>query len=249
MTNLFGEFFGTLVLLSFGCGVCANLTLARSKAVGGGGGGAWIAVTAGWAFGVLLGVFSAIATGAPQADLNPAITLSKAMIGVYAPGHALMTMFAQLAGAFAGACLVWLAYLPHWGITEDKEAKLSIFSTIPAIRKSGSNLVCEIIATTFLIVLVFVIFSKELSNGGASFSAGFGPYLVSMLIWALGLSFGGPTGYALNPARDLGPRIAHAVLPIAGKGSSQWEYAWIPVVGPMLSGVLAVAIGRGIGIL
>lgn len=249
MTNLLGEFFGTLVLLSFGCGVVANLCLKDSKGAGGGGGGAWITVTTAWAFAVMLGIFSAIATGAPQADLNPAVTLAKAMLGVYAPGHALMTMLVQIAGGFAGAAIAWLAYLPHWEVTEDKATKLSIFSTMPAIRNTSANLICEIIATTFLILLVFVIFSKELSNGGASFATGFGPYLVGILVWALGLSFGGPTGYALNPARDLGPRIAHAVLPIAGKGSSGWGYAWIPVVGPMVGGALAVVIGKGIGVL
>jgi len=249
MTNLFGEFFGTLVLLSFGCGACANLTLTRSKALGGGGGGAWIAVTAGWAFGVLLGVFSAIATGAPQADLNPAVTLAKMLVGVYAPGHAVLTMLAQLAGGFAGGCIAWLMFLPHWEVTEDKASKLSIFCTAPAIRNTAANLICEVMATTFLLLLIFVIFSKEVSDGGAKFAAGFGPYMVAILIWGLGLSFGGPTGYALNPARDLGPRIAHAILPIAGKGGSDWGYSWIPVVGPFIGGALSVVIGKAIGIL
>lgn len=246
MTNLFGEFFGTFVLISFGCAVCANLTLKNSK--GAGGGGAWLTVTAAWGFAVVLGASSAITTGAPQADLNPAITLAKSMIGVYEPGHAVMTMLVQIAGAFAGACVAWLAYLPHWGITEDKVAKLGVFSTVPAVRNTGANIICEIMATMFLIVLVFVLFSQELSNGGADFAAGFGPYLVGILVWSVGLSFGGPTGYAINPARDLGPRIAHAVLPIAGKGSSDWGYAWIPVAGPMIAGVLAVVISRAIGI-
>ena len=249
MTNLFGEFFGTLVLMAFGCGVVANVVLKDSKGAGGGGGGAWIVITAGWAFAVLLGVFSAIATGAPQADLNPAVTLAKSMLGVYSPGHAVMTMLAELAGAFVGACITWLAYLPHWEVTEDKGGKLAVFCTGPAIRNTPANLICEVIATCFLLLMIFVIFSKEVSGGGAKFAAGFGPYLVAMLIWALGLCFGGPTGYALNPARDLGPRIAHAVLPIAGKGGSDWAYSWIPVVGPLVGGALSVVIGKAIGIL
>lgn len=249
MTNLFGEFFGTLVLLSFGVGSVANLSLERSKGAGGGGGGAWITVTAAWGFAVLFGVFSAIATGAPQADLNPAVTLAKMMLGVYTPGHAVMTMLAELAGAFAGAVIAWLMFLPHWEVTEDKASKLGCFCTAPAIRNKTGNLICEALATTFLLLLIFVIFSKEVSDGGAKFAAGFGPYMVGILIWGLGLSFGGPTGYALNPARDLGPRIAHAILPIAGKGGSDWEYSWIPVVGPFIGAALAVVIGKGIGIL
>ncbi|SDE41460.1 MIP/aquaporin family protein [Sporomusa acidovorans] len=249
MTNLLGEFFGTLVLLSFGVGACANLTLTRSKAAGGGGGGAWIAVTAAWGFAVLLGVFSAIATGAPQADLNPAVTLAKMMVGVYTPGHAVMTMLAEVAGGFAGAVIAWLIFLPHWELTEDKASKLGCFCTIPAVRNTAANLICEALATAFLLLMIFVIFSKEVSDGGTKFAVGFGPYMVGILIWALGLSFGGPTGYALNPARDLGPRIAHAILPIAGKGDSDWGYSWIPVAGPFAGAVLSVVIGKTIGIL
>jgi glycerol uptake facilitator protein len=249
MTNLVGEFFGTMILIAFGGGVVANIVLKDSKANGGGGGGAWIAITAGWAFAVLLGVFSAIAAGAPQADLNPAVTLAKTMLGVYTPGHAIATMLAEVAGAFAGAVIVWLAYHPHFAATEDPGLKLAVFSTGPAIRNVKANLLCEIIATCMLLLMIFVIFSKTASDGGAKFATGFGPYLVAMLVWALGLSFGGPTGYALNPARDLGPRIAHAILPIAGKGSSDWAYSWIPVVGPFIGAALSVVIGKGIGVL
>ena len=249
MTNLFGEFFGTMVLIVFGGGVVANIVLKESKGNGGGGGGAWIAITTGWAMAVLLGVFSAISLGAPQADLNPAVTLAKTMLGVYAPGHAVMTMLAEVAGGFAGGVLVWLAYLPHWAVTEDKGAKLAVFSTGPAIRNLGANFLCETIATFFLMILIFMIFSKEVSGGGVKFAAGFGPYLVAMLIWGLGLSLGGPTGYAMNPARDLGPRIAHAILPIAGKGSSDWGYSWVPVVAPMVGAALAVVVGKAVCLL
>ncbi len=240
MTNLLGEFFGTMVLIIFGCGVVANVLLKYSKANQAG----WMVIASGWAFGVVLGVFAAVAAGAPQADLNPAVTLAKTMIGVYTVPHALATMLAELTGAFAGAVVVWLAFLPHWEVTEDKGAKLGIFCTAPAIRNFPANLLCEIIGTVLLIVLIFAIFSKQV--GGLA--PGFGPYLVGVLVWAIGLSLGGPTGYAINPARDLGPRIAHALLPIAGKGGSDWGYAWIPVLAPLLGGVLAFFIAKSIGL-
>lgn len=209
MTNLFGEFFGTMVLIIFGAGVVANCLLKKSKAEGSG----WIVITAGWAFGVVMGVFSAVAAGAPQADLNPAVTLAKTMMGVYTIPHAIMTMLAELAGAIVGGAVVWLAFLPHWEITEDKGAKLAVFCTAPAIRNTFANLLCEIIGTVVLIVVIFAIFSKPV--GGIA--PGVGPYLVGILVWGIGLSLGGPTGYAINPARDLGPRIAHAILPIPVK--------------------------------
>ncbi len=243
MTNLFGEFFGTMILLTFGCSVVANCLLKDSK----GNGGGWIVITTGWALAVLLGVFGAIATGAPQADLNPAVTLFKTFLGVYTVPQAIATMMAEMAGGIAGATLTWLLYLPHWEVTEDKGLKLAVFSTGPAIRNSMANLLCEIIATAFLLIGIFIIFSKGVM-GTTGFSAGFGPYLVAMLIWALGLSLGGPTGYALNPARDLGPRIAHAILPIAGKGDSDWGYSWIPVVGPMVGACVAFVVCRAAGI-
>ena len=243
MTNLFGEFFGTMILCLFGCGVVANVLLKKSKGENSG----WMVIVTGWAMAVLMGVYCAQATGAPQADLNPAVTLAKLLIGgIYTMPQAIATMFAELAGAFAGAILVWLVYLPHWEVTEDKGLKLAVFATGPAIRNTTANLLCEIIATTTLIVVIFCIFSKGANGGG---TPGFGPYLVGMLIWALGFSLGGPTGYALNPARDLGPRIAHALLPIAGKGGSDWEYSWIPIVGPFIGGALAFAVGKGIGVI
>jgi glycerol uptake facilitator protein len=243
MENLFGEFFGTMVLLTFGCGVVANCLLKDSK----GNGGGWIVITTGWALAVLLGIFAAVATGAPQADLNPAVTLFKTFLGVYTVPQSIATMIAQMAGGIAGAAVCWLAYLPHWEATEDKGLKLAVFSTGPAIRNSFGNLLCEVIATAFLLIGIFVIFSKGVVGTG-SYGVGVGPYMVGMLIWALGLSLGGPTGYALNPARDLGPRIAHAILPIAGKGDSDWGYAWIPVVGPMAGACLAFVVCKAAGI-
>jgi len=241
MTNLFGEFFGTTVLLLFGCGVVANVLLHKSKGENSG----WIVIVTGWAMAVMLGVFAAQATGAPQADINPAVTLAKTFMGVYTWPQALATMGVQLLGGMAGATLVWLAYLPHWAITLDKRAKLAVFATSPAIRNTISNLLCEIIATTALIVAIFTIFSPR----AAMTTPGLGPYLLGMLVWGLGLSLGGPTGSALNPARDLGPRIAHFLLPIAGKGDSDWGYAWIPVVGPMIGGGVAFVIGQAIGVI
>ena len=240
MTNLFGEFFGTMVLIIFGCGVVANCVLSKSKAEGSG----WIVIVTGWAMAVMLGVFAAISTGAPQADLNPAVTFAKIFLGVYTPAHAMVTMVAELAGGIVGAAIVWLAFLPHWEVTEDKPTKLAVFCTAPAIRNSFTNLLCEIIATAMLIIGIFIIFNKAIGT----LPAGFGPYLVGMLIWALGLSLGGPTGYALNPARDLGPRIAHAILPIAGKGDSDWGYAWVPVVGPMIGGGLGIIVAKVAGL-
>lgn len=226
-SNFIGELLGTLVLILLGDGVVANILLKGSKGENGG----WIVVTAAWAFAVMCGVFVAQKFGSPDAHLNPAITIAMAVkSGDWSNVAPFIT--AQMIGAFLGATLVWLAYLPHWAITEDKGAKLGVFATAPAIRNTTGNLISEIIGTILLIV-VSSSFTADLPNG-------FAPYLVGMLVWSIGLSLGGPTGYAINPARDLGPRIAHAVLPISGKGTSDWSYAWIPVVGPIVGGILAV---------
>lgn len=240
MNNLLGEFIGTIVLIVFGCGVCANLTLTKSKGAGGG----WICVTAGWGFAVLLGVYTSVALGAPQADLNPSVTLAKTLAGVYTVSQCLATSLVQIAGGIVGAAIVWLAYLPHWAETEDKAAKLGIFCTAPAIRNTAANFLCEAIATFFLMFCIWLIFAKQ--NG--PLPPAFGPYLVGILIWALGLSLGGPTGYAMNAARDLGPRIAHAILPIAGKGGSDWGYAWVPVVGPLCGAAVAYIVAHVLGV-
>lgn len=241
MDNLFGEFMGTAILILFGCGVVATVCLKGSKGEGSG----WIVITAGWGFAVMLGVFTATSLGAPQGDLNPAVTLAKALNGVYTPDVAAATMVAQLLGGIVGAILVYLAYLPHWEVTEDPGTKLGVFSTIPAIRSYGKNFLCELIATFALIFMIFAMFN---ANNG-QFPAGVGPYLVGVLIWALGLSLGGPTGYAMNPARDLGPRIAHAILPIPGKGSSDWGYSWVPVAAPMAAAVVAYVVAKATGII
>jgi glycerol uptake facilitator protein len=234
---LAGEFLGTLVLILLGDGVVAAVLLKRSKAEGSG----WMVITAGWAFAVMAGVFTAIACGSSDAHLNPAVTIGFAVrdgnFAKFAP-----YLVAQLLGAIAGAALVWLHYFPHWKETPDTSAKLGCFCTAPAIRNVVTNLLSEIIATFVLVFVVGAIFSKSVAATGPA--AGLGPYLVGSLVWGVGLSLGGPTGYAINPARDLGPRIAHAILPIAGKGGSDWGYAPIPIVGPLIGGILAGALLR-----
>jgi glycerol uptake facilitator protein len=228
----FGEFMGTLVLILLGDGAVANALLKRSKAEGAG----WMAITGGWAFGVMAGVFTAIACGSSDAHINPAVTLGFALrTGDFS--KLLPYATAQMLGAFTGATLVWVHFWPHWRETPDPGAKLACFCTGPAIRNTPANLACEIIGTFTLVLVVGAIFSKAVAATGPA--AGLGPYLVASLVWGIGLSLGGTTGYAINPARDLGPRLAHAVLPVAGKGGSDWGYAAVPVVGPLVGGALA----------
>ncbi len=227
-----GEFLGTLVLILLGDGVVAAVLLKKSKAENSG----WIVITAGWAFAVLCGVFTAIACGSPEAHLNPAITLALAVkTGDFS--RLLPFLSAQLLGAFLGAALVYLHYLPHWRETHDPGAKLGVFCTSPAIRILPWNLLSEVIATFILVFVVGAIFSRKVSLVGPV--AGLGPLLVGCLVWGIGLSLGGTTGYAINPARDLGPRLAHALLPIPGKGTSDWGYALIPIIGPLAGGAIA----------
>lgn len=240
MDNLFGEFMGTMVLIVFGAGVCANMTLTKSKGQGAG----WICIAVGWGFAVTLGVFTATTLGAPQGDLNPAVTLAKTMVGIYTPAQFLATSAAQLVGAILGATIVWLAYLPHWEKTEDPAAKLGVFATGPAIRSPIANFLCEAIATFFLMFVIWMIFGEPVGQ----LVPGYGPYMVGILIIALGLSLGGPTGYAMNPARDLGPRIAHFILPIAGKGDSDWGYAWVPIAGPFCGAAAAYLVAAASGL-
>jgi glycerol uptake facilitator protein len=232
-----GEFAGTAVLLFLGNGVVANVLLRRSKGEASG----WIVITAGWAFAVMSGIFTAVAFGSRDAHLNPAVTLGFA---VFSGDYSKLASFwsAQLLGGIAGAVLVWLHYFPHWVETSEPSAKLACFSTSPAIRRLPWNLFSEISATFILVLVVGAITSKAVALNGLA--PGVGPYLVASLVWGIGLSLGGTTGYAINPARDLGPRIAHALLPIAGKGSSDWGYAAVPVIGPLLGGCLAGACMR-----
>jgi glycerol uptake facilitator protein len=240
-----GELLGTMTLILLGDGVVAAVLLNKSKAQNAG----WMVIASGWAFAVFCGVFVSIATGSPGGELNPAVTIAFLISGfggatpvVPDVTAAVSHIIAQFIGAFIGAVLVWLAYLPHWPETSESGLKLAVFSTGPAIRAMVPNLITEIIGTFTLVFVVFALFGSKAP--GASPASNLGPYLVGVLVWGIGLSLGGPTGYAINPARDLGPRIAHAVLPIAGKGGSDWGYAWIPVVGPVIGGVIA-AVLRG----
>ncbi|HEY1056016.1 MAG TPA: MIP/aquaporin family protein, partial [Emticicia sp.] len=176
------------------------------------------------------GIFVAQKFGSTAAHLNPAVTVAMAVkTGDWS--NVAPFIIAQLIGAFIGAVLVWIVYLPHWSITEDKGAKLGIFATAPAVRHTTGNILSEVIGTIVLILASSSFYSTP--------ESGYGPLLVGFLVWSIGLSLGGPTGYAINPARDLGPRIAHALLPISGKGANDWGYAWIPIVGPIIGGVLA----------
>ncbi|WP_446897270.1 MIP/aquaporin family protein [Clostridium sp. LBM24168] len=224
-TKLIAEFIGTMILIYLGDGVCANCTLTKSKGQNAG----WMVITTGWAFAV--GIPAFIFGNVSGAHFNPALTIALAVIGKFPSSEVFGYICAQMLGGIAGGILVWLTYLPHWEKTEDKAAKLGIFCTSPAIRKLPFNFLTEFLGTA---VLVFGI----LGIGVQKVVPGFGVFFVSLLIWSLGLSVGGPTGYAINPARDLAPRIAHAILPIAGKGDSDWNYSWIPVFGPITGGIV-----------
>lgn len=238
---LLGEFMGTMVLILLGDGVVANVLLKRTKAEGAG----WMVITSGWAFAVMAGVFTAVACGSRDAHINPAVTLGFAVnSGAFA--KVVPYAIAQLLGAFAGATLVWLYFLPHWRETPDPGTKLACFCTTPAIRNFPSNLLCEVIGTFLLVLVVGAMFSKGVS--AVAPVGGLGPYLVASLVWGIGLSLGGTTGYAINPARDFGPRLAHALLPIADKGASDWSYAIVPVLGPLIGGGLGGLLLRVIGL-
>jgi glycerol uptake facilitator protein len=237
VNSLIGELLGTMVLIILGDGVVGGVLLNQSKAQNAG----WIVITAGWAFAVFAGVFVAAATGSPGAALNPAVSIANVVRGAYGFDVALLEIIGQFIGAFIGAVIVYLHYLPHWGITNDPGLKLAVFSTGPAVRNTTTNLISEIVGTFILVFVIFAIFAPGGATAGAP-ASGVGPYLVAALVWGIGLSLGGPTGYAINPARDLGPRIAHAVLPIPGKGSSDWGYSWIPVVGPIIGGIIAAVL-------
>ena len=224
MQAFMAEMIGTAFILLFGGGVVAGVVLNKSKANNSG----WIVITIAWAIGVTLGIYASGQISG--AHLNPAVTLALAVTGKFAWAKVPMYIAAQFLGAMIAATLVFLAYYPHWEATEDKGAKLAVFSTGPAIKHTASNFMCEFIATFILLFGIMAI-------GTNKFTEGLNPLIVGLLILGLGLSFGGPTGYALNPARDLGPRIMHALLPIKGKGDSDWSYAWIPVVAPICGAI------------
>jgi glycerol uptake facilitator protein len=226
MDSFLAELVGTAILVTLGNGVVAGVLLSRSKAQNAG----WIVIAAGWGLALGLAVYAVAAVSG--AHLNPAITLGQVVIGELGADEALLYVAGQFAGAFIGGVVVWLHYLPHWGVTEDPGLKLAAFSTGPAIRDTGANLTAEAIGTFVLAFGVSAILQPANDVGALA------GLLIGGLLFAIGLTLGGPTGFAINPARDLGPRIAHALLPISGKGPSDWSYAWIPVVGPLVGGVL-----------
>lgn len=227
MRLFMAELVGTCLMILLGDGVVAGVVLAKSKAEKSG----WIVITTGWAMAVAMGVYAVGRISG--AHLNPAITVGYAIVGRFPWLHVLPYVGGQLIGAFIGAVLVWVAYFAHWRVTDDPVSKLLVFSTVPAIRHKAANVATEIIGT---FVLVFGCLALGANN--APTQTGLTPLLVGFLVWAIGMSLGGPTGYAINPARDLAPRIAHALLPIPGKGASDWGYAWVPIVGPLVGGTL-----------
>jgi glycerol uptake facilitator protein len=224
------EVIGTALMIILGDGVVAGVMLNKTKAQNSG----WMVITTGWAMGVLVAVYAVGRISG--AHLNPAITLGLAVVGKFAWSDVPRYIGAQFIGAFLGAVIVWLAYLAHWSETESQASKLSVFSTIPAIRRCPLNLLTEIIGT---FVLVFGVLAISANAGPAQ--SGLTPLLIGLLVLGIGLSLGAPTGYAINPARDLGPRLAHALLPIPGKGGSDWGYSWVPVVGPLIGGAIGAA--------
>jgi glycerol uptake facilitator protein len=248
MQTYLAEAIGTMILILLGDGVVANVLLEKSKGQNSG----WIVITMGWAVAVTIAVYAVGRISG--AHLNPAVTIALATIGSFpwadVPGY----VGAQMAGAIAGAVLVWLMYLPHWRLTADPANKLGVFATGPAVHNTATNLIGEAIGTAVLLfgILAIAANAQTLSKPGDVdlsfvFSRGLQPLLVGVLVLGIGLSLGGPTGYAINPARDLGPRIAHALLPIAGKGPSDWFYSWIPVVGPIVGGIAGAGLYYLIG--
>jgi glycerol uptake facilitator protein len=248
MQTYVAEAIGTMILVLLGDGVVANVLLARSKGQNSG----WMVIATGWAVGVAIAVYSVGRISG--AHINPAVTIALATIGSFpwvdVPGY----VAAQMVGGFVGAVLVWLMYLPHWRPTEDRAAKLAIFCTGPAIPHTGANFLAETLGTALLLFGVLAIGANAQGWAQAGevdlsqvFSRALQPLLVGILVLGIGLSLGGPTGYAINPARDLGPRLAHAVLPIAGKGDSGWHYSWIPVVAPIVGGILGAIAYTAVG--
>lgn len=234
MTILIGELIGTMLLILLGDGVVANVLLGKTK----GNNSGWIVITWAWAMAVFVGAYAAVALGSTQAHLNPAVTVGLWIAGVTPTADVPLYLIGEMVGAFIGAVLVFLHYYPHWKETADPGLKLAVFSTGPAIRSTVWNFVSEVIGT---FVLMFAILAIPATNWGLP-----GPFTVGLAVLVIGLALGGTTGYAINPARDLGPRIAHAILPIPGKGSSDWGYAWIPVVGPIVGAAIAALLAGAV---
>jgi len=244
MAPYVAEFIGTALLVIFGNGVVANVVLSRTKGHGGG----WIVITAGWALGVFVGVFSSQEFSG--AHLNPAVTLAMAASGEFAWSSVGAYLLAQMLGGVVGGASVFLFYREHFKATDDPAAKLACFSTTPNIRSIPQAFFCEVMGTFLLVLPIFLMTDAKIHMPGAVAGSEplkvglgtLGAVPVALLVFAIGLSLGGTTGYAINPARDLGPRLAHALLPIPGKGSSDWAYAWVPVLGPVVGGLAAAGI-------
>ena len=224
MSTFLAELLGTMILIILGNGVVGGSVLNKSKSFNSG----WIVITLAWGLAVAMAIYAVGSVSG--AHINPAVTLGLAAVGEFPWEDVPMYITAQMLGAFIGAIIVYFHFLPHWRETEDKEAKLAVFATAPAIRNTTSNLLSEIIGTFILVLGLLAIGANE-------FTEGLNPLIVGFLVLSIGMSLGGPTGYAINPARDLAPRIAHFLLPITGKGKSDWRYSWIPVVGPVIGGI------------
>lgn len=244
MTPFVAELLGTMLLILMGAGVCANVSLAQTK----GNKAGWMVVTTGWALGVFIGVV--VAGPYSGAHLNPAVTIGLACAGKFDWAGVPLFVLAQMLGAALGAFLVWVSYRNHFDRTEDQQAILGTFATLPQIRKPVNNLLCEIIGTFVLMFVVLYISDGKADVMGTTVPIGLGSVgaiPVAFTVWAIGLALGGTTGYAINPARDLAPRIMHAILPIKGKGNSDWGYAWIPVTGPILGACVAALLFMYVG--
>ncbi|HWJ92213.1 MAG TPA: MIP/aquaporin family protein [Flavisolibacter sp.] len=234
MNEYSAELIGTMFLILLGNGVVANVVLKGTK----GNNAGWMVITTGWALAVFVGVV--VATPYSGAHLNPAVTLALAVSGKFAWSKVVWYILVQVAGSIIGSFLVWIVYRDHFNTTTDPDMQLAVFSTAPSIKNSVFNLLSEIIGTFVLVFVIFYFTDAELGEEKARIGLGsLGALPVAFLVWAIGLSLGGTTGYAINPARDFGPRIAHALLPIRGKAHSNWKYAWIPIIGPFIGGILA----------
>jgi len=231
MSAYLAEFIGTFLLITVGASINANVVLAKTKGHNSG----WTVITIGWGIGVFLGVYTATSLGG-SGHLNPAVSIGLAAFGGLDAALVGGYVAAQIAGAFAGAVVAWLAFLKHFDATEDEDAILAVFSTAPAIRHSLSNAITEVIGTFVLVLGALSASAPETSMGALD------ALPVALLVIGIGMGLGGPTGYAINPARDLGPRIAHQLLPIAHKGSSDWGYSWVPVLGPVIGGLLGAGV-------
>ena len=237
MTEFTSELIGTMLLILLGTGVVANVVLKGTK----GNNSGWMVITTGWALAVFVGVvFAGPYSGA---HLNPAVTIALAISGKFAWSKVGLFVLAQILGAVIGATLTWLIYRDHFNTTEDPDTQLAVFSTAPAIKNATFNLLSEIVGTFVLVFVIFCFTTAEITGQKTPIGLGsLGAIPVAFLVWSIGLSLGGTTGYAINPARDLGPRIAHALLPIKKKGGSNWRYAWVPIAGPIIGGAIAALV-------